>query len=292
MNQPIELRRLRDFGQIINDSFTFFKENFKPLFTALLVICGFFIVASTISTVFTYMNMGNVFASRMNAENIQRDPVGYFVSTGVTALILIVTQSFIHLVTLCYISVYLQKQNVTPTLAEVWDYFKFYFFRAIGSSILLFIILIIGFMLCIIPGFYLSPILYLVVPIIIIENSSFSYAFNRSFVLIKNNWWLVFGVIFIMSLVVGVASSIASIPLTIFSLGGKFFSTKSIALPLTIIFSILRNLLLLAYALPSIAICMCYFSLSEQTDGLGLLGRIEQLGKTNDDTSNLPTEEY
>ncbi len=292
MKQPIELRRLRDFGQVINDSFTFLKENFKPLFKALLIICGFFILISTISSVFAYLNMGGAFNFNVNANDLGSRPAGYFISLMVNIFILIITQSFIHLVTLCYISVYLQKQNLTPTLSEVWDYFKFYFFRVVGSGILIFLILMIGTMLCFIPGIYLMPIMYLVIPIIIIENSSFRYAFNKSFVLIKDNWWLVFGVIFIMSLIISVASSIASIPISILTVGSKFFTAKSYTLPLIIIFSALKNILLLAYSLPAIAISLCYFNLSEQKDGTGLLDRIERLGKSVPNTQNLPTEEY
>jgi len=292
MRQPIELRKLRDFGQIINDSFTFLKENFKPLFKSLFIICGFFILISTVSTVFTYMNMSTTFNLDMNSYDAQSKPVAYFISVLVSAFILILTQAFIHLVTLCYISVYLQKNNTTPTLAEVWGYFRYYFFRVLGSGILIFFILMIGFMLCFIPGIYLGPISYLIIPIIVIENSSFSYAFNKSFRLIKNNWWLVFGVIFIMSLIVGVASSIVSLPISFITLGDKLLSLKGLKLPLIIIFSVLRNILLLAYVLPAIAVCLCYFNLAEEKDGTGLLDRIGKLGLSNDDQTTLPAEEF
>jgi hypothetical protein len=292
MKQPIELRRLRDFGQIINDSFTFLKENFKPLFKALLIICGFFIVVGSVSSVFTYMNMTTVFNFDVNSYDAAAKPLSFIINALVNALILILTQAFIHLVTLCYISVYLQKNNTTPTLPEVWGYFKYYFLRVLGSGLLLFFLLIIGILFCIFPGVYLMPITYLVIPVIVIENSSFRYAFTKSFRLIKNNWWLVFGVIFIMSLIVSIASSIVSIPITIITMGGKFLSLKSFTLPLIIIFSVLRNVLMLAYVLPAIAVCLCYFNLTEEKDGTGLLDRIEKLGKSNDDQSTLPAEEY
>jgi hypothetical protein len=292
MKQPIELRRVRDFGQIINDSFTFLKENFKPLFKYLLIICGFFILISTVSTVFTYMNMTTMMNLNVNAYDAARKPFEYIISALISALILVVTQAFIHLVTLSYISVYLQKNNTTPTLAEVWGYFKYYFFRVLGSSIIIFFLFVIGFILCFIPGIYLTPILSLIIPIIVIENSSFRHAFNKSFVLIKDNWWLVFGVLFITSLIVGVAGSIVSIPISSITIGSKFISLKSITFPVIVLFSVLRNILLLAYVLPAIAVCLCYFSLDEQKEGTGLLGRIDKLGKSNDDQSTLPTEEY
>ena len=292
MKQPIELRLLRDFGQIINDSFTFLKENFKPLFKALLIICGFFILVSTISTIFTYLKMSSMVGFNVNSYDAQGRPGAYIISTLVSLFILVLTQAFINLVTLCYVSVYLQKNNSTPTLAEVWGYFKYYFFRVLWSGIIIFLLLVIGFMLCLIPGVYLSPICYLIIPIIVIENSSFRYAFNKSFRLIKNNWWLVFGVIFIMSLIVAVANSIVGIPITIITMGGKFLSLKSFTLPLIILFSILRNILLLAYVLPAIAVCMCYFNLAEEKEGTGLMDRIEKLGKSNNENSDLPAEEF
>jgi hypothetical protein len=292
MKQPIELRRLRDFGQIITDSFTFLKENFKPLFIALLITCGFFIILGTISSVFAYMKMTSVFTFDLNSYNAQAYSVSYILSIIINAFILILTQAFIHLITICYISVYIQKNNTQPTLAEVWGYFKFYFFRVFGSGILLIILSAIGFMLCIIPGIYLMPIFYLIIPIIVIENTSFGYAFNKSFRLIKDNWWLVFGVIFITSLIVSIAASFVSIPISVITVGSKFLSLKSYTLPLLIIFSTLRNILNLAYALPAIAICLCYFNLAEQKEGTGLLDRIEKLGKNNDDNSSLPAEQY
>jgi hypothetical protein len=296
MKQPIELRRLRDFGQTINDSFTFLKENFKPLFRALFIICGFFILISIFSMVFTYLNTTNALTSAINIDTNSYDssykPWAIIITALIGAFIIILTQAFITLVTLCYISVYLQKNNVTPTLPEIWGYFKYYFWRVLGSGIIIFFLLVIGTMLCLIPGIYLMPILYLIIPIIVIENSSFSYAFNKSFRLIKNNWWLVFGVIFIMSLIVALAGSIVNIPISIFIKGGMFLSLKTFTLPVIIIFSVLRSILLLAYVLPSIAICLCYFNLAEEKDGTGLLNRIDKLGKPNNDQSDLPAADY
>jgi hypothetical protein len=291
MKQPIELRRLRDFGQIITDSFTFLKENFKPMFSALIIICGFFIIIGTISTVFTYMNILTPFNVKIN----RYDPatsLAFFTSALINAFILLLTHAFIYLATLCYISVYIQKNNATPTLAEVWGYFRYYFFRVLGSGIVIFFLLLVGFLLCFIPGIYLMPVMYLILPIIVIENASFSYAFNKSFRLIKNNWWVVFGVIFIMSLIIGVGSSVVSVPISIITVGHKFLSLKHLTLPLMILFSALRNILLLAYALPAIAVSLCYFNLAEEKEGTGLLERIEKLGKNDNNQSTFPAEEY
>jgi hypothetical protein len=296
MKQPLELRKTRDFGQVINDSFTFLRENFKPLFKSLVIICGLFVLIGTVTSVFQYMSMMGLYTGRMNFDTSNTYEVSsytysYFLTAFFNGVVLLLLEVCIHLVTLAYISVYLQKGNQTPTFEEVWGYFKYYFFRVLGSGILLFLLIVIGCVLCFIPGIYLGNVFSLVIPIIVIENSSFSFAFNKSFQLIKDNWWFVLGVAFITYLIVGVASSFASVPLTIIPLAGKFFYQKSYTLPLLIIFSALRNILMLCYALPVIAIALCYFKLSEEKEGLGLLGRIENFGKTNDNNPTLP-EEY
>ncbi|MGZ3873737.1 MAG: hypothetical protein ACXVJD_12515 [Mucilaginibacter sp.] len=297
MKQLIELRKTRDFGQIINDSFTFFKENFKPLFSALIIICGIFILLGTITTVFTYTNMLSIYSGNFTPVNNYYDRAsyteGYLLSVVFNGLVMFALHSSIFLVTLCYIAVYLQKENSKPAFEEIWGYFKYYILRVFGSGIVLMLLLIAGFLFCLIPGIYLMPVVYLIIPIIVIENASFGYAFNKSFRLIKDNWWLVFGVIFIMSLIVGIASSISSIPLTLIPLAGKFVSLKGFeTLPVIIIFSAVKNVLQLLYMLPAIAIALCYFSLSEEKDGLGLIDRIENFGKANNEGPILPAEEY
>ncbi len=292
MKQPIELRRIRDFGQVINDTFTFLKENLKPLLKALFIICGFFIIIGIISSIFTFMNITSVFNIDPNTYDGETKSYTYFVSVFITVFALMISQAFIFLTTLCYISVYLQKNNTTPTLAEVWGYFRFYFFRILLSSILIFILLMIGTMFCLIPGIWLFPIMYLIFPIMVMENTSFSYAFNKSFRLIKENWWFVFGVIVVMAIIVAVINTCVSIPLSLFTVGSKFLTLKTFRLPLIIIFSILRNILLLAYVLPAIGLSLCYFTLAEEKDGTGLMDRIGKLGKTDDAGPTLPAEEY
>jgi hypothetical protein len=290
MQQPIELRRIRDFGEIINDTFTFLKENFKPLFTALIIMCGFFVIVGTATTVLAQTNLMNMYDT--STYSSAKPTISYLLSMVFNAFVLIIGQLSIYLVTFCYIGVYLEKKDDTPSVAEVWGFFKYYFFRILGSGILVALLCMIGLVLCIIPGIYLMPILYLIFPIIIMENSSFGYAFNKSFKLIKDNWWLVFGVIFVVTLIVGILGSFASVPMSIIVAAKAFLSLKSFALPLIILFSVLQNVLMLAYTLPAIAITMCYFSLSEQKDGMGLLSRINAFGKSTDNSIDLPAEQY
>ncbi|WP_295721380.1 hypothetical protein [Mucilaginibacter sp.] len=294
MKQPIELRRVRDFGEIINDTFTFLKENFKPLFKALFIICGFFVLAGAATTALTQLKLVGLTTTKFNPDTYDSATTAYSyaITVIVNALILVFAQLSIYLVTLCYIAVYLERKDRQPTFAEVWGFFKYYFWRALGSSVLMVLLMFVGFLLCIIPGIYLMPPLYLLFPIIVMENTSFSYAFNKSFTLVKDNWWTVFGVIVIMSIIVSVLGAFINVPMSLILTTRSFVSLKSFNTPIVIFFSIMRNVLMLAYTLPAIALTMCYFSLSEQKDGTGILGRIDTFGKGTDNSNDLPAEQY
>jgi hypothetical protein len=304
MKQNIELRKLRDFGQVFTDTFVFFKDNLKPLLRALFVICGVFMLIGSVGSAATYLNKSSVFdlTRGINSYDVEGHTATYFISAFITTAAMLIAQSCINLVTLCYISVYLQNKGEQPSITQVWGFFKYYFWRVLGSSILLGIFILIGACFCILPGIYLGRVLgsilfgiliiigacfciylgivfTLVIPIIVMENASFGYAFNKSFKLIRDNWWFVFGVLIVISIIVAVASSIASIPLSVIPLLSKFLTNSLITTPLIIFFSVLRNLLMVAYSLTAIAIALCYFDLSEQKEGTGLMARIEDFGK-------------
>jgi len=290
MKYIIELRRIRDFGEIINDTFTFLKQNFKPLFSSLLVICGFFVLVGTVATAFSQLSVYDSLDPGAKGDYNSTLKVG--ISAAANGFVMMLAQFFIYLTTLCFVAVYLEKKGDKPTAQDVWGYFKYYFFRSLGSGLLLFILLIFGFLFCIIPGIYLTPIFYLILPTMIMENASFGYSFNKGFRLIKDHWWMVFGIIFVCSLIVSVSNSIASIPLMLVASLRILVSFKYLSIAAVIFFSMLQNILLLTYAIPTIAIALCYFSLQERKDGTEILERIEAFGTHADKADDLPAEQY
>lgn len=300
MKQNFELRKLRDFGQVFNDTFIFFKENLKPLMRSLFVICGILLLIGAVGTASTYLNMSSVFnfTPGQNSYDMERNTLSFVVGTFITAVIMLITQACISLVTMCYISVYLQNKGQEPSVAQVWGFFKYYFWRVLGSSILLAILAGVGTLFCFIPGIYLGVVFTLVIPIMVMENASFSFAFNKSFRLIRDNWWFVFGVVIVITLIVSIANGIANIPLTLVTVLGKMVSNmnhKGITTPVIIFFSIFRNLLTVTYSLTAIAVALCYFDLNEQKEGTGLLSRIENFGKAEPEQEapgHEPAEEY
>jgi hypothetical protein len=195
---------------------------------------------------------------------------------------------------LCFMTLYKQKQNTVPTTEEMWGYFKYYYLRVLGSSVLLYILMIIGFMFCFIPGIYLSPIFALVPAIMVMENGSFGYAFNQSFKLIKDNWWVTFGTIVVMYIILYVLNLFISIPSFILGIGNVFFhmrDTKAISLPIAIMVALLQTIQHAFQMLILVAVGMCYFNLHESKEGTGLMERINQFGAGESHTDTTQ-EEY
>jgi len=299
----IELSKTRDFGEIISDSFLFIRENLKPLLKCFFIFCGFFMLATL---VFSYLQQTKMFGAINGITTA--DPNSFDTQTGPFAALsrlfgieylLLLLFSFLsgtmmNVTVISYMAVYKSKGNVAATPEEVWGYIKYYFFKILGSVLLITILCFISFVCCIIPGIWLYPILSLVFPIIIIENTNFGYAFSQSFRLIKENWWTTFGAMIVVLIIIIVLMSAIVIPFNIVNMGTIFLRpTKGIHLSpiLTFISSFLTELCHVFYILPLVTLTICYFSLTERTDATGLMERINQLGNDTTNTTSTP-EEY
>lgn len=295
MEPKIELVKTRDFGEIINDTFVFIGQNWKPLLKAYAVICGFFIVANLVVALLQQhkmidaMQTTNGYSAGYNFGYRLRSMFG--VTYLLSFIFGILSLTSISLVPLSFIALYKEKGNVAPEVEEVWGYFKHYFFRFLGSYIVISIVLIIGFVLCFIPGIYLFPILSLIFPIIVFENAELGYSWSKSFRLIKENWWSTFGALFVSGIITYAAAMVFIIPVTLFTVGSVFVSKTAPSSSALILTTIISALCYVFYMLPTITAALCYFSLNEQKEGTGLMGRINNFG--NDDLdAGLPKEEY
>jgi hypothetical protein len=294
MEPLVELSKTRDFGEIIGDSITFIRQNLKPLLSAFFVFCGIFLLVTAVATVMQQIRLSELISSVDYTTGDRPDFSEFGLETVVAVIFGLLTYVAMPLTIISFMALYKQKGNIAPTNEEVWGYFKYYFFKVLGSSVLNGIILGIGFVFCLIPGIYLYPILGLIVPVIIVENSGYSYAWDKSFRIIKENWWTTFGALFVTGLIVLICSAVINVPFEAINFmkvylhqaKGVHISTVSIILG-----SILRQMSLVLYILPMVALGICYFSLTESKDSTGLMDRIDQLGSTPTDT-NAPAEEY
>ncbi|GAB3927089.1 hypothetical protein [Mucilaginibacter myungsuensis] len=279
MQAKVELNRIRDTGKVIDDSIQFIKQNRRELVRSYFTICGIFWLTGLIVSTYQQLNYFDRLGQGMSMFGWL-----YFV----TIILQLLGQVLMFVFTYSFMAVYKDKGNVAPSVVEVWGYTKYYFLRAAGSSLLLAIMIMIGFVLCFVPGIYLTGVFSLVFPIMIFENGGFGYSFNRAFKLIKERWWSTFGVIFLSTLLMYVALILVGIPATIISYIYIFVSGAASYKAYMITYSIATHLAQILYLLPCIAIGIMYFNLTEQKEDTHILQRIANLGK--DDESDSPAE--
>ncbi|GGE69445.1 hypothetical protein EV200_11054 [Pedobacter psychrotolerans] len=291
MIEALEFKKRRDFGQVINDTFTFMRQNFKPLIKTYFTFCGLFVLASMSTMLmqqYKTVNVINAMGNGGSATGLGLYGIEYFLSI----IFSLASYASMSVAILSYIAIYVQKGNQTPTMEEVWGFFKYYFWRVFGSSILLLLMVLVGFMFCLAPGFYLFPFVTMMLPIMVIENASLSYAFSRSFQIIKENFWITFGTLVVVWIIVYACMSMIILPTTLFSMIGMFSSKGAhMSLTLTMISTVLQSLCQVFTIVPIITITLMYFSLIEQKENVGLMERISNFG-TSEKPIDTRSEEY
>jgi hypothetical protein len=283
MQPKIELIKIRDLDEVVRDSITFLRQNFKPLFKAYFTICGVFLVIGLIISIVNYYEM------RLHLEEGTSVFTIYYLLSMLFGLLNVTSTT---MTTLCFITLYREKGNEAPTVEEVWSYFKFYFMRILGALVLISILGMLGTVFCLLPGIYLFTVLGLILPIIVMENATFSYAISRCFQLIKSNWWRVFGSMIVMSIVLLAIYTVLAIPVGLLVEVYALVSGISITTIYTLPMMIMSGCFQFLYILPVIALALNYYSLTEQSDGTSLLNRIEMFGVKDTNAGHTTTEEY
>lgn len=296
MEQPIEFRKIREFGEVIGDTFLFIKQNFKPLMKAIIYLCGLFLVASTLSSIIAQLQIVGL-VNDASGSNIDVDnPMRMFYRLGfsyfiVIAFLLLSYMSF-YVTILSYIAVYIEKGNIAPTIEEVWAYFKYYFFRLLGSGIAMTLFMGLCFICCIIPGIWVFPAVTIFYPIMVMENAGFSYAFNRSFKLINNEWWITFATLVVIYIIAQACTFVIQLPALIIAWASAFTHLQQpITKTYAIVTSLAQSIGQLVVIIPTIGATFIYFNLVERKESTGLMDKIENFGE-NTNTSQTAPEEY
>lgn len=315
-NQPIEFRRQRDFGDVINVTFAFLKENLMPLGKALLYIVG---PAALLTGL---VSLGFIEKFNFNAT----DPEAFTTTDWPSFVLLyfflmlgaLLTWVFAVSVVLGYIVLYQEKGGGDIEVSEVWQSVVINFWTVLRTLIAMSVMVVIGYFILLIPmimifaagsssgsaiigglffffGFFgfLAALLYfsiafsLVFPIQLCESPELFPALRRSRLLVKDHWWqtfLVFFIAFVLMSILGILFSIPSYMIT--GLGGLHtivdFDTSWLRYPLLVgvVIGTLGSSIL--YAIPLVASAVQYFSLVEHKEHAGLMGRIDGLTDNGD----------
>ena len=275
-SQKIEFQRYRDFGQIINATFEFLRENFKQLAKAVIYLVGPFVL---LTGIFGGLYQKDLFSFTSTVKSLSEFGIAF----GLYIFFAILTSLVLVSTVYSYILLYLKRQDDIPIeVDEVWLMVKSKTLKILLFSIGYGLVTVFATILLIIPGIYVSVSLMIIYIVGLNEDKGFFDSMSRSFFLIKNKWWFTFGLLIVLSLIQGFLGFLFQIPQYVAMFFVAFNSAEGNATSSTteiifIVTTIISSLNFIFYSISLIGIAFHYFSLVEQKEAKGLLDKIESI---------------
>ncbi len=314
--KPIEFHLTRDFSKKINTTFEFLRQNFKPLFKAILFLAGPpILIASLLIGTFLTEFIGLSQGAALNPQNAEYITT-YFTSVTfwlqlILMFVFLIVSSVVAVATVnSYIILYGEKKTSNIEVSEVWDRVRATFWMYLGNMILFMILGILAYILLIIPIvllaaispfliflgfiFIFGAIIYLFFSVSLTffirdyEKIGFFESIGRSFRLVQGKWWSTFGLITVLYLIMVTVSYLFMIPMYVSTListlhnisGNQFTEPSSGSQIFTIVsFALYYLAQMFLSSLPNIGIAFQYFNLVELKEAKGLLSQLETIGE-------------
>jgi len=291
-NKYIEFKKKRELGEILTDTFAFIRSNFKQLFSTILKTSAPILVLLVIALIFMTYSYSDFIGTI--GFDLQNSSPGSFnsglmiISILVLVVIGILFYGILFGTILHYIKSYIHNQGIIDT-EEVKKGVKKDYGRIIGLSLISGLITGFGFLLCFLPGIYLYVPMSLVFAILIFKNLKTFETISYSFELIKNEWWITFVTLLVISIIGFFISGIFAIPAFVYGMlkgfamatEGSFSDPSSMVDWISITLSVIGDLVryFIMYLLTSVSSAFIYFNLNERKYHTGTLEQIDSLGK-------------
>lgn len=314
---PIDLRKSRGFGEQINVTFAFIRENYKKLGKCVLYICG---PPSALAGILFGGNWAFALTGLGELESGGLAASYGWVGLGLFGGMLIGLLATILMISVVnnYVFLYMERGYDGFEFEDVWEAAKgglgkvFVTIFSISLVALAIYLLWIGLVMALgafgaVLIFLLFPVfLYFVValnPLFTVrlyENAGIGESISRSMELVKGNWWLTAGVLFIIYMVASFFTTILLMPAYILMMvsalnaadsGGDISQFGEYSLVITIFMTLYMVASYLISSVPLLASTLQYFNLVEKHEGVGMIDRIEQLGR-DDEPGGLDTRGF
>lgn len=283
--QFMEIRKSRDFGEIISATFEFLRIHFKSISLSLLFYAGPF---SFVGGVGYGMMNGKLFDYSTLTEGSVSSIINLVIFGSIFYVFLLLATLMSILIVNTYFDMVERSESKAPIPhTEVWNVAKERIGVTIFTSIVSFLLIAVGMVFCILPGiWFLMPLSMIYILRFQEPHLGLVDAIKRSFFIIKDNWWITFGVYIVIAMIVGVMAQIFSLPTFIMTvvtgLTMTYDPSNSYSVVMTVInvfFGIVYTVgTLLLSSITYIAMGFQYFSLVEQKDPVSLLKKIENIG--------------
>lgn len=310
-----EFYSVRNFGQVLTDTFTFTRTHFKSLASFLFVIVAPVMLLSMVGMTYFFNKYFDVLLSLVkmpnaekNGDNFVDNIIGTLPYLGFSLILTFILYSLVICTTLVYIKLYQSDSELT--LKTIWKEIRKYLFKIILTQVFISLIFLVfgglfvlpslaGIAGIIISGFLL--IFLLLASVFILIKFSYSYMFlvfeNKSIIeSLKESYFFcngvfinTLGLMFVLSFVISLVSSVFQIPgfaLVYANIIFMIIDENSPSMDLlntagSALLSLGSVLSYLVYAVLYIGLAINYFSTIEKREGRKSKEEIENIGKTD-----------
>ena len=283
----INFRRQRELGDIITDTFKFIRENYKLLFKLIFQIAGpVFAVLVLCMGYYYYLAGGAAFFENFDGN------IGLFMNSLILLLLSFIAFFVLLQATVFhFIKSYVDNAGKVNPL-QVKTGAKTDFGKILGVNIMAWLLVVLGMVMCVIPGIYLWVPLTFAVPLVVFGRKGSLDAIGDAFDLIKDNWWMTFLSLIVMGILMYLVALIFQMPMILYMFVKAFTiaSEGSTADPtqlfdwVYVVLSVISSLAqYLLYTIFMIAIAFIYYHLDEKKHATGSFETISNLGTSDID---------
>ncbi|NDV77937.1 hypothetical protein [Dysgonomonas sp. 511] len=281
--KKIKLFTNRDFSDNFDLSLTFIKQNYGAVIKGLLILIPLvliiqFLMPATPQVPSNMNNMEDVLA--FYAEIFTPARIGLSLISWLVSLALM-------LYVISYMALYSKSADGEVKIGDVWNKVMKVFLPILLATILFCIAFSVGLMLCLIPGIILFVYCGFFPYVYLNEEKGIFSSFQRSFDLVKDNWWVTFGFGFVFLILLTIGYIIFSIPAFIagfgMAIGFDFFGSSTFTY---IAAAIAQTGGILLSPILYMALGVMYYGHRCKADGTDMETDIDQIGTDEENTSN------
>ncbi len=266
--KEIQFRKKREIGDIFTDSFEFIRQEIKPISKLVAVYVLPFMILYGFVQVYIQKNVISKI-DFTNSEALLENIGPVYLNVFLFALFGLFVQSLMIATYYSYIEVYVKKGKGNFNLSDVTPNLFANGLLAIGASIVYFIVVMFGLILCFIPGIFFANTLSIVFIILLFERKGLGNSLIRSASLVNSQWWNTLLVNIVGIVIIWVISLIMSIPTLITGLSINIFGQNQSLVEYPdwywVIIGISTVVSSVFYIVPYTFLAFQYFNLDEQT---------------------------
>ncbi|MCU0449307.1 MAG: hypothetical protein MUC97_05595 [Bernardetiaceae bacterium] len=280
----IEFDRVRSFGDRLNVVFEFLRRNFLPLIKCMIIIIGPVIAVTGAAAALLIASISG------NTPNLNDGVFSVFFSSTLAGVVagvgLLLVYTLLSTVVYSYVHLYITTPDRhTFTVEEVWRHTRKHIFGVSVAWVAIVLGIIIGCVMLIVPGVYISIPLSFATLIMVMEKRGFWEAANRAFAVVKENWWNCFGFYFVLNIIQSVISYVFYIPLLIVfvfmtlgtdRMGGDNFESSALYIGLNAFVYVGQFFL---STITFVGNAFQYYQMVEERESTGLISRLAYIGQ-------------